>query len=289
MSPAELAEAPVGVSSRLAASWRLLRSELRLIFGRRRNLLLLAGLAVVPVIVGTVVAVTQDTAVGDQGPAFLDRITGNGLFLVMTSLMMCITFLLPLVISVGAGDTIAGEAQAGTLRYLLTVPVPRARLLAVKAIGAFTFTGAAVLVVAVSALVTGAAYFGVGDMTLLSGDTVSFGQALARTAAITAYVAISLSGLVAVGLFISTITEVPIAAMAATMVASVVSTVLDQLPQLRAIQPYLFTHYWLTFAEFLRFDVDWAALGQGAAVQVGWVALFGALAWARFTTADISS
>ncbi|GEL47554.1 ABC transporter permease [Cellulomonas hominis] len=290
MSRAEpLAAAPV-TTARAPVAWgRLLRSELRLVLGRRRNIVLLVGLALVPVLLGTVLFLTRDSALSGQGPSFVDQVTGNGMFLVVAALFLCLPFLLPLCIGIASGDAVAGEASAGTLRYLLVVPVPRTRLLTVKAVAALTFAAAAVLAVAVTGLVVGALYFGLHDVTLLSGTTVPVGEGALRVLGIVAYVGLSLTGLVAVGLFFSTLTEVPVGAMAATVVVAIVSTVLDSLPQVSAIHPGLLTHHWFDFAEFLRVQVDWGVVADGLLVQVAWVALFGSLAWARFTTADVTS
>ncbi|WP_149202201.1 ABC transporter permease [Actinotalea subterranea] len=281
--------APAAPAALPGAVARLLRSELRLVFGRRRNVALLSGLAAVPLLLGIVLYVAQGTALSGQGPGFVARVTGNGLFLVVAALFMCLPFLLPLTIGIASGDAIAGEASSGTLRYLLTLPVRRGRLLAVKAVATLVFVTAAVLAIALVALATGAVLFGVSDLTLLSGTTIPAGAGLARVAGVTAYVAASLTGLVAVGLFFSTLTEVPVGAMAATVVVAIVSAVLDTLPQLAVIHPGLLTHHWLDFAEMLRLEVDWGVLGQGLAVQAAWVAVFGALAWGRFATADVTS
>jgi ABC-2 type transport system permease protein len=102
-------------------------------------------------------------------------------------------------------------------------------------------------------------------------------------------VILTLTGFLAVGLFISTLTEVPIAAMAATVGAAVVSAVLDQIPQLGSLRDFLFTHYWTGFGEILRAQVDWHTLGSWLWLQVGYVALFGTAAWARLGGADITS
>lgn len=279
----------VETAPRRGSLLRLVRSELRLVLGRRRNLVLLAGLALVPLLLGTVLFLSQDTALDGQGPGFVGRVTSNGLFLVVASLFLCLPFLLPLTIGIASGDAIAGEASAGTLRYLLTVPVARGRLLAVKAVGALTFAAAAVAAIAVVGIVAGATFFGLRGITLLSGTTVPLGDGILRIAAIVVYVGLSMTGLVAVGLFFSTLTEVPVGAMAATVVTAIVCGVLDQLPQLATIAPALLTHHWLDFAEFLRLEPDWGVLGQGLALQAAWVAIFGALAWSRFTTADVSS
>lgn len=276
--------------TRWRGAWgRLLRSELRLVFGRRRNIALLSGLASVPLLLGIVLFVTRDSALAGQGPGFVGRVTGNGLFLVIAALVMCLPFLLPLTIGIASGEAIAGEASSGTLRYLLAVPVSRTRLLAVKAAATMIFVAAAVLAIALVALGTGAAFFGLTDVTLLSGTTVPLADGVLRVAGVAAYVAMSLTGLVAVGLYFSTLTEVPVGAMAATVIVAIVSAVLDTLPQLAAIHPGLLTHHWLDFAEFLRVQVDWSVLSQGLFVQAAWVAIFGALAWSRFVTADVSS
>lgn len=284
--PADVPDAPVAVRG---ATGRLVRSELALVLGRRRNVVLLAGLALVPLLLGLVLFLAQDSGLAGQGPPFVSRVTGNGLFLVVASLFLCTPFLLPLTIGIASGDAVAGEASTGTLRYLLVVPVGRGRLLAVKALGALVFAAAAVLAIAVVGLLTGAALFGVGDLTLLSGSTVPLADGVLRVAGVVAYVGMSMTGLVAVGLFFSTLTEVPVGAMAATVVVAVVSSVLDQLPQVAVIHPVLLTHHWFDFAEMLRVVPSADVLAQGLAVQAGWVAVFGALAWARFTTADVTS
>jgi ABC-2 type transport system permease protein len=265
---------------------RLYQGEMRLVLQRRRNLVLLGVLAIVPIFIG--VAVRLSRPHGNDGPEFLSRITGNGLFLVFTALTVSIPFFLPLVIGVIAGDSIAGEAGSGTLRYLLSVPVSRGRLLAVKALAAATFTSLAVLIVAVVAVVTGAILFGLHALVLLSGDTVGLGNALVRTLAVVAYVAVALFGLAAGGLFISTLTENAIAGMASTVSIAVFSALLDAVPQLSAIHPILLTHNWLGFGELLRSSVSVADLSRWSALHLAYAAIFLSLAWARFTTKDIT-
>ncbi|HEY7857251.1 MAG TPA: ABC transporter permease [Candidatus Nanopelagicales bacterium] len=270
---------------RRGAFARLLGSELRLVFRRRRNLALLIVLAGPPVLIGIAVK----TSAPHGGNGFFGQITGNGLFLVYTALTVSLPLFLPLAVGVVAGDSIAGEAGSGTLRYLLTIPVGRARLLAAKALSVLVFVTAAVLVVAVSGLVTGWVLFGLRDLTLLSGDTVSLADGLLRTAALTLYIVVALTGLIAIGMFISTLTEVPIAAMAATVAATIIVEVLDAVPQIGSARSWLFTHNWLGFGELLRSDVEVRTLVGWSMLQVAYVVVFGALAWARFTTKDITS
>jgi ABC-2 type transport system permease protein len=269
------------------ATWRMYRSEVRLILGRRRNLALLFVLGVIPILIG--IAVSLSTPRNGEGPPFLGQISGNGLFLVFTALSVSMPVFLPLVVGVVAGDSIAGEAGIGTLRYLLTVPVTRGRLLLVKTLGTLTFTAAAVLVVGVAGMVTGAILFGLHDITLLSGDTVSLDSGLLRSLLVVLYVTVALSGLAAGGIFISTLTENAIAAMAATVGISVLSFLLDAVPQLSAIHPYLLTHNWLGFGELLRGSVNTANLLQWSLLHLSYAAVFLSLGWSRLTTKDITS
>ena len=104
-----------------------------------------------------------------------------------------------ITIGVVSGDAIAGEANLGTLRYLLVVPVSRDRLLAVKTAAIAAFTAMAVTLVAVVGLVAGAALFGLHSLVLLSGDTVSLGSGLLRTLGVIGYVSVALFGLAAIG------------------------------------------------------------------------------------------
>jgi len=82
---------------------------------------------------------------------------------------------------------------------------------------------------------------------------------------------------------------VPVGAMAATIVLSAVSQILNALPQLEAIHPWLFSHYWLGFADLMRTPIDFTTFGDNALLQLGYVAVFGALAYGRFATKDVLS
>ena len=141
----------------------------------------------------------------------------------------------------------------------------------------------------VAGVVIGAALFHVGPVTLLSGDTVDVSQSVLRILLVAAYATVSLLGLSAIGLFISTLTDVPVGAMAATIVLAIASQVLDSLPQLAWLHPWLFSHYWLGFADILRQPISWTSFGDNAVLQIGYIFSFGALAYARFVTKDILS
>ncbi|MCU1634982.1 MAG: putative transporter integral rane protein [Cryobacterium sp.] len=274
---------------RASSGWALMASELSVLFRRRRTWAMLLALAAVPVLIAVAVRLSPSEVPPGRGPPFLDRVTQNGLFVAVTALVVSVPLFLPLTIGVVAGDTISGEAGLGTLRYLLVAPAGRVRLLIVKYVGTAAFCLAATLSVVTSGLVIGAALFPVGPVTLLSGDTIEAGESVVRSFLVAGYIMVSLLGLSAIGLFISTLTDVPVGAMAATIVLSVVSQVLNALPQLEWLHPWLFSHYWLGFADLLRQPVSWDSFGDNALLQAGYLAVFGSLAYGRFLTRDILS
>jgi ABC-2 type transport system permease protein len=285
--PLRAAEVPATAPRRTVG--RLLRSELGMIFRRRRNLVLLAVLALIPVLIGTAIKLSSGGPGSGEGPPFIDRIAGNGLFLSLTSMVVVLPLFLPMAVSVVSGDSIAGEASLGTLRYLLVAPVRRGRLLAVKYTAVIAFCLVAVLVVAAAGVTTGAVLFPIGRVTLLSGTTIALSEALLRTLLVALYVGVSMAGLAAIGLLASTLTEVPVGAMAATLTLSIISQVLDSISQVSVIHPYLFTHRWLAFGDLLRDPVPGGELWLGIATQAAWGAVCATLAWARFSTSDVSS
>ena len=98
-------------------------------FTRRRTWAMLAAIALIPILLAVAVALTTEQLAPGEGPPFLDRVTQNGLFTGFTATLLALPLFLPLTMAVVAGDTIAGEASLGTLRYLLIAPVGRLRLL----------------------------------------------------------------------------------------------------------------------------------------------------------------
>jgi ABC-2 type transport system permease protein len=290
MSSSDLAVTPAPrTDTRRGLGLDLLGSELSVLFRRRRTWAMLTAVALIPILLAIAVRLSSEALAPGEGPPFLDRVTQNGLFTGFTAMVVAIPLFLPLTIGVVAGDTIAGEAGQGTLRYLLVAPAGRVRLLLVKYIGAAAFSLVATLTLMLAGILIGVALFPVGPVTLLSGDVISVPESLLRSLLVASYVTVSLLGLSAIGLFISTLTDVPVGAMAATIVVSVVAQILDVLPQLSWLHPWLFSHYWLGFAELLSQPLDFTSFGANALVQGAYIAVFGALAYSRFATKDILS
>ena len=285
-----VAAAGQGRDAPVRAWLRFFRSELRLVFGRRRNQALLVVVALFPLIIGI------GLRLGDQGGnsggpsvAFITQLAGNGVFLSFIALTLLLILVMPLAVAVVAGDSMAGEAGYGTLRSLLAVPAGRLRLLSVKYATIVIFALVVTFLVAAVALATGAALFPVGPVTLLSGTTVPLADAMLRLVFVSLYVAAAMATLGMIGLALSTLTEHAIGAIAALAIVVVTSEVIDNVPQFAAVHPYLPTHWWNSFDSLLRVPIDTGTLLRGLLSFAVYLLLFGSFTWARFTTADVTS
>jgi ABC-2 type transport system permease protein len=266
---------------------RFFRSELWLIFGRRRNWVGIAVLMTVPILL--VIAVKVSPPAGSDGPNFVNQIAQNGVFAALAALTLEMPLFLPVAIAAISADSIAGEANLGTLRYLLSVPVDRTRLLVVKFAAIVVFSFAATLVVAGTGALLGLAVFGGGPLVTLSGTQLPFWTGVGRLVLVCLYLTACLAGLGALGMFVSTLTEQPIGATIATLVLAVGSEIMDAIPQLGAIHRYLPTHYWLDFGDLLRDPMAAGGVVAGLLSAGAYVAIFGTAAWARFGGRDVTS
>jgi len=265
----------------------MLPAELAVVFRRLRTQAVLLVLAAIPVALCVALRLSGGGPEAGEGPRFLDQVTHNGVFAALAGLTVTLPIFLPLGAAVVAGDAIAGEASLGTLRYLLVRPAGRTRLLLVKGLTVAIFCVVAALTVAFAGLIAGAALFPIGAVTTLSGTTVSLGAGTVRALGAALVVGLSLLGLAAIGLFISTLTDAPVGAIAATVAIVIICGVVDTVPQLHALHPWLLTHWWLAFGDLLRTPVRWTDVQRDLVLQLGYVVVFGTAAWARFTTKDV--
>jgi ABC-2 type transport system permease protein len=290
MSAAELLSvgSPSPTRSSAGLPGRFLRSELRIIFGRRRNLAGMAVLAVVPIILAIAIRLSSPDGAGG-GPGFIIGITGNGLFVAFAALILELPLFLPLAVGTIAGDSVAGEANLGTLRYLLALPAGRTRLLVVKYAAIVIFALVCTLLVAAVGTFMGLALFGGGDMTLLSGSRTSLADGLWRLLLSSLYLTVQFSALGAIGLFISTLTEQPIGATIAVVLINVMMFVLDSISQLAWLHPWLLTHWWTAIGDFVRDPIYPDSIERGLLTAAVYTVTFWLLAWARFSSKDITS
>ena len=241
---------------RTAPLGRLLAAEVRWVFRRPRTLVLLAVLALVPVLIAVGVVLADRS----PGRGLIGAVVGNGLVLPVAALTVALGLLLPLAVATAAADALAGEAAAGTLRGLLLAPVGRLRLVVMKAVGVLAVAVVAVLVIAVVGVVAGLAVVGPSPveggadagLVTLSGTTVGLGEALTRVALVAAWTVGQLAAVGAVALAVSAATEHPLVVLAAVLGGLIVFGVLGAIPALDWLTPYLLTSGWAAGADALR-------------------------------------
>ena len=253
----------------------MFRVELIRAFFRWRTWALAIVLGGIPIVlVISLVLSSQPTPSGDDAPPFYALILRSGFFAPLAALAVLQVFLLPLGASLLSADAVAGEASLGTLRYLLTRPVGRRRLLLSKYGAAVTLVTALVLWVTAVGLVAGGLVYGLGPLPTLSGATLSPTGALWRIVLAGLYVSSGMAGLAAIGIFVSTLTDSAPGATVVTIGVAIVSQIVDSLSALRVVHPYLLTHHWLAFVDLFRAPVSWSAMSDGLVLHLAYVAVF---------------
>jgi ABC-2 type transport system permease protein len=265
--------------------------ELIKMMRRPRTWLIIGMLLALPTLVAVLLAVTELGPRPGTGPPFLSAVLNDGTLFPLAALGVVLPLFLPIAVAVLGGDAIAGESQTGTLRYLLVRPVSRTHLLLAKLTTVVAFVLLAVLVVAAVSYVEGRLLLGKAPATgtvSLSGSTLSQDELGWRTALALGYVVVSMLGVAAVALFLSTLTTSSIGAALGTVGVLIASTVLLGLDAATALHPYLPTRYWLAFVDLFRDPILWRDVQRGLLVQVSYLLVFTLAAWASFSTKDIT-
>jgi ABC-2 type transport system permease protein len=265
--------------------------ELSKMFRRPRTWVTIGLLNGLPVLVAVLLALTDLAPRPGEGPPFLSAVLTNGTLYPLAALAIVLPLFLPIAVALIAGDAVAGEAQAGTLRYLLARPAGRTRLLVAKLVAVFAFVLVTVLVVAAVGYLVGQVFFEVQPIggTALSGTSLTPVQIAGRTVLAIAYVTVSMLGVAAFALFFSTLTDSPLAAMIGALSVLIASSLLYTLDAASSIAPYLPTRYWLAFVDFFRDPILWRDVVRGLGLQAVYVAVLLGAAWANFTTKDVTS
>lgn len=211
-------------------------------------------------------------------------------YLILQSLLVQI----PLLVALVAGDTLAGEANLGTLRLLLTRPISRPQLVLIKFLASSVYTVLLILWLAVVALFLSLLLFGTGDMINLKSETFVLllkDDVMWRYGCAFLFAVVAMTAIAALSLFLSAFADNSIGPIIATMAIVVVLTILSnlELPLFNTIRPYLFTSHMIGWKGFFDDPVPYAAIGKSAMLLVLYiVGLVGGTIF-YFNKKDISS
>jgi ABC-2 type transport system permease protein len=333
--------------------------ELRKLFRRPRTWVTIGMLCLLPAVVAGFLASTRIAPPPGQGAAFLSAVLESGSLYPAAALALVLPIFLPVAVAVVAGDAVAGESTAGTLRYLLVRPVRRTALLGAKLVSVIVFVVVTVAAVAGSSYVVGVSLFGAGDpvavvnaipqiggpggggagdqgsssgssangpaaaapaapgasppaagtpgtgsstsldpteardraedsVSSLSGAPLSPGDLALRLLGAMGYITISMLGVGAIALFLSTVTASSLGATLGALAALITSQVLVTLDAAASVTPYLPTRYWLAWIDFFRDPIFLRDIRSGVFVQLAYVLVLMVAAWANFTTKDVA-
>jgi ABC-2 type transport system permease protein len=194
----------------------------------------------------------------------------NG-YLIAYIILQSLLLQIPLLVALVAGDALAGEANLGTLRLLLTKPIGRPQLVMVKFLGSFIYTVLLIIWLAVVALFLSLALFGPGDMINLKSDAFVLllqHDIMWRYALAFVFAVLAMTTIASMSILLSAFANNSIGPIMATMGIVVVLTILSnlELPLYATIKPYLFTTHLIGWKGFFDAPVPYAAIGRSAMV-----------------------
>ncbi|MBN1628524.1 MAG: ABC transporter permease subunit [Thermoleophilia bacterium] len=254
-----------------------------------------AGLFVVPFLVTIAIWFSSDHGrrggVDDgEGPDFFFSLIGsNGLYVAVGSLFALVAFLLPLLASMAGSQTIAGEAEKGTLRTVLMQPVRRGTLLLAKWFVANLYIAIGLVILAVGSLIAGGAFYGIKPMLLFSGQTVGVAETFWLLFLSYLFVLVGMMAVVSLALALSTLTDSGLTAMAAGLVLVIIMIILGSLSVFDFLQPYLFTSHFSAWINFFSSPIEWEPIRDALINFAVWTVGMTGVAWLIFRRKDIRS
>ena len=266
---------------------------LRVEFGRqltrRRTQLVGLLLLVLPIIMALAFKIGGSGSSSRDRPALVDLATsGAGNFAFFTE-FASVGFLLVVIVAMFCGDTVASEASWSSLRYLLAIPIPRARLLRQKLLVALTFSFGVNLLLPAWAYLVGGVFFGWDPARSPFGGSFSYSETLQRMLIVALYAAGQALVVAALGFLLSVLTDAPLAAVGGATFLVVVSNILDSITALDPYRVVLPTHFQYSWLDALTPVINWDDMIRGCALAVIYSAVFFTLAWTRFARKDITS
>ncbi len=278
--------------------WPLLRIELYKIFRKPRTYISFATVTAITALV-QVALIANGQEFSDfilQGVNAQFDLTGkilNGYFVTYLILGLLLVHV-PLLVALVAGDAVAGEATAGTLRLLLTKPISRAQLIIGKYLATVVYSIALLVWLAIAGLLVSLILFGEGDLIIAKSYEVVVllrDDVLWRYVCAFGFAALAMMAVAALSVFLSVLSSNAIGPIVGTMGVVIVLTIISNLdlPVFSAIKPALLTTHMLGWKGFFSDPVPYAAIGKSAAVLGAYIVGLVGAAIFIFNRKDIQS
>ncbi|MBS1607850.1 MAG: ABC transporter permease subunit [Bacteroidetes bacterium] len=278
--------------------WTLLKIELFKIFRRPRTYIAFAAIAAIIILI--------QLAFYSDGENFLQfgmqslkesfDIKGKILsgYLVCFIILQTLLIHVPLLIALVAGDSIAGEANMGTLRLLLTKPVSRTRFMFAKFLATLIYTLLLLLFMAILSLPVSLSVFGSSDLIIMKSEMVVIldsHDVLWRYFAAFGFAAIAMTTVASLAFLLSVFAENSIGPIVATMSVVILFTILTtmDIPLFNAVKPFLFTNHMLNWKGFFEEPVNYKSIFKSGLLLMGHIIMFVSAAIFVFRKKDILS
>ncbi|SBT48604.1 ABC transporter permease [Micromonospora auratinigra] len=284
---------PVGAAAgyRPAATLPFL-AEFRRQASRRRTQLALGFMVLLPLIVLIAFQFNsgdEDRSGRGEFASLADLATAGGLNFTLFTILVSSSFLLVVVVALFCGDTVASEASWGSLRYLLAIPVPRARLLTVKLVVALAYSALAMVLLAGTALLAGTLRYGWSPLRSQVAAELAPAEGLVRLLAVLGYLAVVMLVVAGLAFLLSVTTDAALGAVGGAVLLWILSSILDQITALGGLRALLPTHYSSAWLGLLSTPPQTDDVVRGAISAVAYATLFWGLAFWRFTRKDVTS
>lgn len=211
-------------------------------------------------------------------------------YIILNALIIHIPFLITLV----AGDLLAGEATAGTYRILITRPVSRMQIVISKFLAGIFYTGSLIIWLAIMSLVVGLFIFGSGELIVAGKQSIIIfekNDILWRFLLAYGFAILSMTVVCSLAILFSSLVENAIGPIVSTMAVIIIFIILSafDVEILREIRPYLFTNYMLNWREFFNIPLDFSEITKSVLVLGGHIILFFSATSYIFNKKDILS
>lgn len=278
--------------------WQLTRIELFKIFKKPRTYIAFAAIAAIIFLVQlafyidgrkyiSIVMTSIESSFSVEGNLL------NGYFIFFIILQTLLVHV-PLLVSLVAGDMIAGEANMGTLRLLVTKPVSRTRLMVSKFFASCIYSILLLTFMAVLGLLLSMLVFGTSDLMIFKSEKVLLidrADVLWRYFAAYGFAGLSMITVAALAFLFSVFAENSIGPIIAAMSVIIVFTILTtmDIPFFNNMKPYLFTNHMLNWKGFFDRPVDYREVVKSIFFLLAHIVLFVSLATYIFRKKDILS
>jgi ABC-2 type transport system permease protein len=245
--------------------WSLLRIELFKVFRRPRTYIAFVAVWAIITLIQVAIYIDgkmyMDFVLADVKEKF--NLIGNPLngYFVCFVILQTLLIHVPLLVALVSADMIAGEANMGTLRLLITKPVSRTKLLLSKFFASSVYTVALLLWIAFLGLFISMLVFGTDGLINAKSEEIILLNAndiFWRYICAFVFAAIALLTVAALGFFFSIFAENSLGPIVATMSVIIVFTILTTLdiPLFVGIKQYFFTTHMIGWKGFFEMKVD---------------------------------